>query len=402
MVCEDTDHGIYLYFCKMTNTRHILFLQSSSEGYGSGKIILQVLRFYQSQGLSPVVILTNEGPIQKDLEQLTIPYAVQNLGILRRKYVSPSGLLNRLSKNLKAYRFLSKLNKKYRFELVYSNTLAVVVGAYWAKRNRIPHIWHIHEILPGPGPLVRWLAGLLDSSTPLPIAVSQAVANHWQPLLKKSKLQVVHNGIPYEHFLKAKPILKQELGLSESSVLVGMIGRINPGKGQSFFIDLANRLSKSYPEAHFVLVGDPFPGYEPILEEVKLEIRNKRLENSVFYLGFREDIPEVMASLDIFVLPSVLPDSFPTVILESMAAGKPVVATRSGGASEMVLEGETGFLIPTRNVEEGFLALEKLIQDQSLREQMGERGRIRVLKTYSLEAFEQKIINHLWQHLKKS
>jgi glycosyltransferase involved in cell wall biosynthesis len=122
----------------------------------------------------------------------------------------------------------------------------------------------------------------------------------------------------------------------------------------------------------------------------------------VFYLGFREDIPEVMASLDIFVLPSVLPDSFPTVILEAMAAGKPVVATRSGGASEMVLEGETGFLIPTRNVEEGFLALEKLIQDQSLREQMGERGRIRVLKTYSLEAFEQKIINHLWQHLKKS
>ncbi len=386
----------------MTQTRHILFLQSSSEGYGSGKIILQVLRFYQNQGLSPVVILTNEGPIQKDLEQLNIPYAVQNLGILRRKYVSPSGLLNRLSKNLKAYRFLSKLNKKYRFELVYSNTLAVVVGAYWAKRNRIPHIWHIHEILPGPGPLVRWLAGLLDSSTPLPIAVSQAVANHWQPLLKKSKLQVVHNGIPYEHFLKAKPILKQELGLSESSVLVGMIGRINPGKGQPFFIDLADRLSKSFPEVHFVLVGDPFPGYEPILEEVKLEIRNKRLENSVFYLGFREDIPEVMASLDIFVLPSVLPDSFPTVILEAMAAGKPVVATRSGGASEMVLEGETGFLIPTRNVEEGFLALEKLIQDQSLREQMGERGRIRVLKTYSLEAFEQKIINHLWQHLKKS
>ena len=213
---------------------------------------------------------------------------------------------------------------------------------------------------------------------------------------------MIYNGIPYESFLKANPTLKQELGLSESSVLIGMIGRINPGKGQLFFIELADSLCKSFPEAHFVLVGDPFPGYEPILEEVKREIRDKKLETKVSYLGFREDIPEVMVSLDVFVLPSVLPDSFPTVILEAMAAGKPVVATRSGGASEMVINGETGFLIPIGNVEEGKVALEQLIQDPDLREQLGESGRTRVLNTYSLEAFEQKIINHLWQHLREN
>lgn len=386
----------------MTKIRHILFLQSSSEGYGSGKIILQVLRFYQNQGFFPVVVLTNEGPIQKELVQMKISVYVMNLGILRRKYVSPTGLINRFSKNLKAYRFLTQLHKNYQFELVYSNTLAVVVGAYWARRNQLPHIWHIHEILLGPRPLVRWLAVLLDSSTPHPIAVSQAVADHWQPFLKKSKVQVIHNGIPYESFLEAKPTLKQELGLSESSNLIGMIGRINPGKGQLFFIDLADRLSKSFPETHFVLVGDPFPGYEPILEQVKREIREKSLETRVTYLGFREDIPEVMASLDIFVLPSVSPDSFPTVILEAMAAGKPVVATRSGGASEMVDEGETGFLIPIRDEKQGTVALEKLLVDTSLRQQMGNKGRLRVLNTYSLESFEEKIKNHLWQHLRKN
>lgn len=386
----------------MTKTRHILFLQSSSEGYGSGKIILQVLRFYQNQGFSPVVVLTNEGAIQRDLGELGIPFYIQNLGILRRKYVSPSGLLNRLIKNLKAYRFLNHLHEKYGFELVYSNTLAVVVGAYWARRKGLPHIWHIHEILLGPRLLVSWLAGLLDKSTPMPIAVSQAVADHWQPFLKKSKVQVIYNGISYESFLKANPTLKQELGLSESSVLIGMIGRINPGKGQLFFIELADSLCKSFPEAHFVLVGDPFPGYEPILEEVKREIRDKRLENRVTYLGFREDIPEVMASLDIFVLPSILPDSFPTVILEAMAAGKPLVATRSGGASEMVVDGETGFLIPIGDEEQGTNALEKLLSDNSLRQEMGKKGQLRVLTTYSLEAFEEKIKNHLWQHLKRS
>ena len=386
----------------MTKTRHILFLQSSSEGYGSGKIILQVLRFYQNQGFSPVVVLTNEGAIQRDLGELGIPFYIQNLGILRRKYVSPSGLLNRLSKNLKAYRFLSQLHELYGFELVYSNTLAVVVGAYWARRKGLPHIWHIHEILLGPRPLVSWLAGLLDKSTPMPIAVSQAVADHWQPFLKKSKVQVIHNGIPYESFLNANPTLKQELGLSESSVLIGMIGRINPGKGQLFFIELADSLCKSFSEAHFVLVGDPFPGYEPILEEVKREIREKSLETRVTYLGFREDIPEVMASLDIFVLPSVLPDSFPTVILEAMASGKPVVATRSGGASEMVVNGETGFLIPIGNVDQGKVVLEQLIRNSDLSQEMGNKGQLRVLNAYSLKAFEGKIINHLWQHLREN
>lgn len=386
----------------MTKSRHILFLQSSSECYGSGKIILQVLRFYQNQGFSPVVVLTNEGPIQAELDKLKIPVYIQNLGILRRKYVSPSGLLNRFRKNLKAYRLLSQLDKKYQFELVYSNTLAVVVGAFWAKRRQLPHIWHIHEILPGPAPLVSWLAGLLDSSTALPIAVSQSVADHWQPRLKKARVQVIHNGIPYEDFLKAKPKLKRELGLDESSLLIGMIGRINPGKGQLFFLDLAQKIVHSHPEAYFVLVGDPFPGYESILEEIRKVIRDKRLETKVSYLGFRDDIPEVMASFDIFVLPSILPDSFPTVILEAMAAGKPVVATQSGGASEMVLDGETGYLIPIGSVDKGFEHLVELLGKEELRQQLGSAGRERVLKVFSLEAFEEKIKTHLWQHLKRN
>jgi glycosyltransferase involved in cell wall biosynthesis len=383
----------------MEKHRNILFLQSSSEGYGSGKIILQVLRLYKKEGYHPIVLLTNSGPLQSVLENEGFHVYVQNLGILRRKYVNLTGLLNRLSKNLKAYRFLSELHQKYQFELVYSNTLAVIVGAYWAKRRHIPHVWHIHEILLGPKPLVKMLASLLDQSTSSPIAVSFAVENNWQPLLKKSKIQVIHNGIPYEPFLEDYPEAKKGLGLPSDKVTIGMIGRINPWKGQFFFLELVDQLSKKYPNTHFVLVGDPFSGYEHILEEIKKEIRDKNLEARVSYLGFREDIPRVLAALNIFVLPSILPDPFPTVILEAMAAGIPVVATGSGGASEMVLDGETGFLIPIGNVEKGIEALEKLIQDSDMRQRFGESGRKRVLSEYSLEAFEEKIKTHLCQHL---
>jgi glycosyltransferase involved in cell wall biosynthesis len=102
------------------------------------------------------------------------------------------------------------------------------------------------------------------------------------------------------------------------------------------------------------------------------------------------------------VLPSILSDSFPTVILEAMAAGKPVVATRSGGASEMVLDEETGLLISIGDVEKGAEALDKLIKNVNLRIEMGKAGRNRVLHEYSLKSFEEKITNHLWRQLRKS
>jgi glycosyltransferase involved in cell wall biosynthesis len=380
---------------------NILALNSSSDFYGSSKIFFESINTFRKCNLNPIVILPHFGPLVAELEKDGFTVHVENLGILRRKYVNPIGLANRISKNLKAYQFLNKLHRQYQFELVYSNTLAVVVGAYWAKRKQIPHCWHIHEILPGPAPLVKWLSYLLDQTTPAPIAVSQAVGNHWGSMLKKSEIEVIPNGIPYGEFLEAKGELKKELGLSQETLLIGMVGRINPGKGQLFFLEIAQNLLKTHSNLHFVLVGDPFPGYEPILEEIKEEIRNKSLETRVSYLGFRKDIPELMDSLDIFVLPSVLPDSFPTVILEAMAASKPVLATRSGGASEMVVEGETGFLIPIGEVESGATALDQLIKNKKLRIEMGQAGRARVLREFSLQAFEEKIKNHLWQHLKK-
>lgn len=386
----------------MAKSRNILFLQSSSEGYGSAKIILQVLTLYQELGFSPYVVLTNSGPIEDALRDLQIPYSIHNLGILRRKYLSPFGLLNRLFKSWSAYSFLSRLHQTHSFELVYSNTLAVVIGAIWSMQKGLPHSWHVHEIVKGPAPLVGGLASLLDRSTPFPIAVSQAVADHWQPLLKKAKVQVIHNGLSYTEFKLAKPTLKKELGLSESNLLVGMVGRINPGKGQFFFLELAETLASQYPAVHFVLAGDPFSGYEGLLADLQQAIVQKGLTNRVHYLGFREDIPELMASLDLFVLPSNLPDSFPTVILEAMAAGKPVLATASGGASEMITEGMTGFVIPIGDVAAGMGALEKLLSSPSLRQVMGQAAQVRVQEVFSLAAFQQKLTTHLWQQLKRN
>lgn len=386
----------------MNENRNVLFLQSSSELYGSGKIILQVVRTYRKEGFIPIILLTGPGPLADQLVEENFVVRIKNLGILRRKYVKPSGLINRFSKNLDAYNYLNQLHREFDFELVYSNTLAVIVGAYWASRRGLPHIWHIHEILHGPKPLVKLLTSMLDRSTKEPIVVSEAVGDHWKRKLKKAKIEVIHNGIPYSEYFDAKSSLRNELGLGDGTVLITMVGRINPGKGQLFFLEMAKELLKVSTDCHFVLVGDPFPGYEEIEQKIAEEIAKDGLKKNVTHLGFRADIPEILKDTDVFVLPSILPDSFPTVILEAMASGKPVVATHSGGASEMVIHEETGFLIPIGDVKNGIKTIDKLIKNVNLRFKMGNAGRKRVLHEYSLESFEEKITNHLWRQVRKN
>lgn len=384
----------------MTDPRHILFLQSSSELYGSGKILLQVLRYHREEGFVPVVILPGEGDLADAMRAEGFDVKIKNLGILRRKYVNPKGLINRFQKSIRAYKFLNHLHSQYQFQLVYSNTLAVIIGSIWAKNHRIPHCWHIHEILLGPSVLVKFLAKLLDASTPIPIAVSESVAIHWKQFLKKSNPEVIYNGIPYDEFLTDDSDAKSKLNLSHNRLVITMIGRINPGKGQVFFLEVARELVLANLPVHFLLVGDPYPGYESILEEIEQKINEYGLSDHVTNLGFRLDIPQILAASDLFVLPSILPDSFPTVILEAMASGLPVIASMSGGASEMVVDGETGFLFPISEVFSAVSALRMLIENQALRNKMGQAARSRVLNQYSLEVFETKIKSHLWQHLK--
>ena len=198
-----------------------------------------------------------------------------------------------------------------------------------------------------------------------------------------------------------KPMFRQYLNTSipGGDIILGTAGDVSP-EGV-LFLEAAQKLAASFPDAHFVLVGDPFASYEPLLDQLKASIQDLGLNDRVSYLGFREDIPEIMASLSVFVLPSILPDSFPSVILEAMASGIPVVATKSGGASEMIQEGVTGFLVPIGGVDSFVQALEKLLSSSSLRKDMGEAGQARVHQEFGLEAFQAKLSTHLWSQQKK-
>jgi glycosyltransferase involved in cell wall biosynthesis len=114
-------------------------------------------------------------------------------------------------------------------------------------------------------------------------------------------------------------------------------------------------------------------------------------EDVVKQLGFRNDIPSIMQSIDLFLLPSQLPDPFPTVILEAMASGKPVIATQMGGALEMIEPGITGDFIPPNNAEEAANKIANWLNKEKLNT-AGRAARQRVLEKFSKEAWENKLI----------
>jgi len=373
------------------NSRSSLLLHSSSDLYGASKILLTTVRKLKDIGEKIQVVLSEEGPLADAIRDEGVEVHIIRLGILRRKYFNLSGLANRTIVLNRAYRELTALAKREKISHIYSNTSAVLIGAFVARNLDLYHTWHIHEIITNP----KWFAALIgkmvNKYADQVIVVSEAVKHHWEQYITSIEIKVIHNGIDYNPYLSAGKDLRGDFSISEDTLLIGMVGRINAWKGQSYFLEMATQINKVFPNTHFVMVGDVFPGDEHLEEEMHRNIRENRLEDKVTVYGFRNDVASVLAALDIFILPSIQPDPLPTVVLEAMASSKPVVATAHGGACEMVTDGVTGILIPWDDSEKSVKKVVPLLTDKPLRLEFGLQGREKVLKNFSLEAFGMKM-----------
>ena len=136
---------------------NILFLHSSSDLYGASKIMLLTIKALKKNGHNCIVCLSEEGLLCEELEKNDIGYHIVNLGILRKKYFNPVGLLNRVFFIFLAIIKLANIINKNKIKLVYSNTTAVLAGSYTAFFLRKKHLWHIHEIINKPLILSRFL-----------------------------------------------------------------------------------------------------------------------------------------------------------------------------------------------------------------------------------------------------
>ncbi|MCX3264062.1 glycosyltransferase family 4 protein [Pedobacter agri] len=378
---------------------NILILGASSDLYGGSKILAIVANILQEGKHKPIVVVSEHGELIGELNRLGVEVRIIRLGILRRKYFSVPGILNRIKVNRSAWKALGKLIDEEKIDIVYSNTTGVLIGAFLAKKKNIKHIWHIHEIITKPKTFTRILGRLVNKYADNVIVVSDAVKNHWKEYINTTNINRIYNGIDTSIYTRSEGLLRKELNLKETDLVIGMIGRVNHWKGQDFFIDIARQILNHEPDTKFIIAGDAYPGNEHLVDKMLDRLNNELPPQSVFYIGYRTDIPSILKSIDIFVLPSILPDPFPTVILEAMASSKPVVATNHGGALEMVAHMETGIIIPHDNVEESAGEILKLIRNKEKIATMGELGNIRINTLFSLEKFRESILRLFAQTL---
>jgi glycosyltransferase involved in cell wall biosynthesis len=247
------------------------------------------------------------------------------------------------------------------------------LGVHLARR---PMILHFHSMLELPRFKALWNRRLMSSRWTA-VAVSEAVRG-WSIQefgISPDRIAVLYNGHDIDRFgsatLDARARIRRELALADDTAVIGLVGRLNVAqKGQDVMIRAMRTLRGMRSDTVLLLVGDG-----PDRARCEALVRQLGLDDAVRFTGQRSDIPEVLAAVDVAVVPSVCDEGLPFVAIEASAAGRPVVAFDSGGLSEVVLHGRTGIVVPKGDIAGLAAAIAKLLDDSGLAKRLGEGGR---------------------------
>jgi sugar transferase (PEP-CTERM/EpsH1 system associated) len=222
---------------------------------------------------------------------------------------------------------------------------------------------------------LRWLSRWCDTV----VGVSEAVSDFLRKEvgIPSNKVVTILNGVDCQRFAPRYFSTRDEAGFSAKDVLIGTVARLEPEKDLFVLLDAFHRVRRLCSNAKLVIVGDG-----SLKGSLEQRTSHLGLEKDVLFLGWRSDIPAVLGLFDIFVLSS-FEEGLPLVILEAMAAAKPVVATAVGSIPDVVTS-DTGFVVPRRDAEGLAGALQTLVLDPALRQTLGRAGRILVESRYNL------------------
>jgi len=375
----------------------ILFTHAPSDLYGASRSLLRLSTRLARDGNKVCVVLSDDGPLASALKASAVTVVIYpRLAVVdRRKQAAVTGLFELGINLVLSLVQLWRLTGTFKPDIIHTNTALILTSGIVAKVRGIPHIWHIREVFADFKILWKWYEPLIASFSTRIICVSRTVAGQFTLSHARRKLCVLHNGIPKDEFSDV-PASRVEnfrcrYGLN-GNPLIGLVGRIKIGrKGQDILLKAAAGIKAKFPAARFLLIGSPFQGNEDHLKIVQNLIHELRLHDTVIYTGDVDDIKAAYAALDISVQASVLPEAFSGVVVESMAMGKPVVASNCGSAREQIDDGKTGILVDPGDPSQLEAALTKLLNDENLRRELGRNARKRFMETFEFETFYQQM-----------
>ena len=247
-------------------------------------------------------------------------------------------------------------------------------GRVAAKICRIPVIVHEHMIDEKIPIYQKVVDFLISPLTTKGIAVSNAVANFMtgQRFIRGTKIEVVYNAIApgssQTITANQKKVIANEIGIPINRPIIGMVGRLDPVKGHTFFLDAAFRVLKREPHAHFIILGDG-----ELHDQLLTKSQQLGIDHHISFLGHRSDVEEIVSLFDVYVSCSIT-EGLGIANIEAMALSKAIVATNVGGIPELIEDGVTGILVPPRDPSSIAKAIVQILADADLRDKLGENA----------------------------
>lgn len=365
----------------------VLFVNSSARLYGADKSLLDIVATLDRTVFDPLVLVPEEGPLVVALERLAVKTICRPFPHAERRNFKPLPLFRFAVQLARSVAQTAKLIRDEKIALVHSNTSACLASAIAARLTGRPHVWHIRELCSTPR-FVRLVYRIVipllaDRAVAASTVVRENYSTAWNGLRRKFAL--LPHGVDNARFERGVDTIRKQFGIESHTRIVGNVGMLRPQKGQHLFLRVAQLVKADFPWVRFLICGDLFYDSGTVGKDLPQLCSSLGLSEDVTFTGFRSDVEDVYASFDVLAHTS-FGDSYGRTILEAMAAGTPVVAFASGGTSELVRHGLTGYLVPFGNVRLMAEAIVDLLRDEGLRRNLGSEGRRIARECYSTTA----------------
>lgn len=286
-------------------------------------------------------------------------------------------------KIFKLARYIHKLNVDL-IHADYSRDLWTIVPAMrLSKKMPLILLKHIGTQKPKKDFLHTWIYSHVDYIIAISNVIKKnIIETHPVPA---EKVGVLYHGVDFKRFRyseKTRQKVRAEFGLQDDEILIGIIGRLQFSKGYPEFLEMAKRIMVDFPKSRFMIVGEATRGENKEADLIISQIEQMKQPEKIIVTGFRDDIPELLAAMDLFVFPSYA-EAFGLVLIEAMSMHLPVVSSNCDGVLDIVIHNETGLLVPPKNSGALTDAVALLMSDEKKRREMGAAGFRRVSQKFN-------------------
>jgi glycosyltransferase involved in cell wall biosynthesis len=376
--------------------RRVVFVEGSLGGVLGGSLtgILELFPYLDRRRYEPTLVLAESKP---GLGQPAAPVHVLEPRADAGPVTAGTSVLRTLRRGVQVFTVvlprageLRRLFARERPALVYlasglNSNLATLVAA---ARARVPVVCHFKGFR-RVGPVDRFLSRWITVA----ITMTDEIAEHYRSRrVHARRFVTIYDGIDPARFGSGGggPAVRHELGIPEGAPVVGIVGHVQEWKGQLVVAEAVARARREIPELRCIVVGGVHKFGVAYGERLRARVAQPDLAGHVILTGARRDVAACFDAMDVAIHASTR-EPFGRVLLEAMAVGKPVVAPREGGPTEIVADGETGLLVPPRDPDALARAIVTLIRDPARRAAMGRAGRARVAAVFDIHEHARRI-----------